>query len=129
MEVDEVVDRHTFSLAVLVCVGADDTIAGPLGFLLYAVEHGGIVVGDQVGHDDANDLRCLLAQALREGVGPVVQALGQFLHTLLHLLAYLRRRMQRSADSGNTDIQFLCQVLQRYPVLGICHNIILGLQR
>ena len=84
-------------------VGADNAVAGTSGFVLDAVEHGGVVVGDEVGHDNADDLWCLLTQTLCKGVGPIVEALGQFFHAFLHLQAYFWRGMECPADGGNAD--------------------------
>ena len=103
MQAVEVVDGPCLVEESLVGVGADDAVADLECLCLYAVEHGCVVVGDEVGHYDANNLRCLLAQALCEGVGPVVQFLGQCLHALAHVLAYLRAAVECTADGGYAD--------------------------
>ena len=54
----------------------------------------------------------LFAKALCKGIGTVVEALGQILHPLLHLFAYLWRAAQGPADCGNAHTQLLGQILQ-----------------
>ena len=111
MERVEVVDDARLGLSALMAVGADDAVSGSSGFCLDAVEHRGIVMRDEVGNDDADDLWRLLAQTLGKGVGTIVQFFGQCLHFLLHLLANLRTSVQGTADRGNTHAQFLGDVL------------------
>ena len=103
VQVDEVVDGALLVEAVLVGIGADDAVAGTARLVLDTVEHGGIVMGHQVGHHHADHLGRLLAQTLGKGVGTVVQPLGQLLHSLLHVLANLGRGMERPADGSDAD--------------------------
>ena len=103
MQVDEVVDGRLFLLVALVRVAADDGVAILPCPLLDAVEHAGKVVGHQVGHHNAYHPWCFLPQAAREGVGAVVQLLGQLLDTLFHLVAHLVRIAQGSRYGSDAD--------------------------
>ena len=112
MQADEVVDDAHLGLALFVGVGTDNGIATLGSLLLDAVEHRGIVVTHQIGNDNANHPRGFLTQTLGKRIGTVVQLLSQRLHPLLHLLTYLWRAAQRSADGCNTYAKFLGKVLQ-----------------
>ena len=112
VEVDEVVDGAYLGLDVLMAVGADDAVALGSCFLLDAVEDGAEEVGDEMGDDDADDLGLLVAQGAREGVGAVVELLGQGLDALLHLLTYLGGTAQGPADGGNADTELGGEVLE-----------------
>ena len=90
VQTDEVVDDTHFSITLLMGVGTDDAIAALGSLLLDTIEHGSIVMGDEIGHDDSNHPRSLFAKTLCKGVGAVVQTACQFLHALLHFLSYLR---------------------------------------
>ena len=61
MQADKVVKSLRLALKIFVRVGTDDRIALRRGILLDAVEHGSIVVSDQIGHHNAYDAWCFLA--------------------------------------------------------------------
>ena len=102
VQVDEIVDGPHLVLTVLMGVGTDHRVARLPGLVLDTVEHGGIIVGHQVGHHHTDHARRLFSETLCKRIGTIVQSLCQFLHLFLHLLPNLRRTAQGSADSCNT---------------------------
>ena len=61
VQTDEVVDDTYFGITLLMGVGTDDAIAALGSLLLDTIEHGSIIVGDQIGHDNSNNFGCLFA--------------------------------------------------------------------
>ena len=119
MQSDEVVHRHRLVLHSFVTIDTEHAVPCLTSLILYAVQHGSIIMRHKVRHNDANHLRRLLTQTLGKGIRTVVQLLGQILHALLHLLADFRRTAQCTTDGCYTDTQFACQILQRSPMLFI----------
>lgn len=122
METKEIVDGTHLVGGVLMAVGADDAIALGVGLALNAVEDGTEIVGDDIGHNDANDLGRLLTEAARKGVGTVVELLGQRLDALLHLGAYLGGAAQGAADGGYADAELCGEVFEGGAVFGHFEN-------
>ena len=121
MQADEIVDGLDLGIGILMRIGADDRIALLAGLILDAIEHGGIIMGDQIGHHHAYHPRGLLTQALRKRIGTIITALGQFLDLCLHVLPDLGTAAQGTADGGDADTQLLGQVFQRCAMFICCH--------
>ena len=117
MQTNKVVDGVGLILKTLVAIGTDDAITGTAGLRLNAIKDGSIVMCHQIRHDDTNDTGSFLSKALGKGVGAIIEFLGKVLDALLHLLAYLGRTAQGSADGGNADSQLFRQILQRRTML------------
>ena len=74
-------------------------------------------MGHEVGNDDTDDAGGLLAQALGEGVGPIVACLGQRFDAFLHLLAHFVAAMKRARHRGHTDAELRGQVFEGCAML------------
>ena len=112
MHTDEVVDCPSLDDTILMTIGTYYRITSLGGLVLDTVEHGGIEVSDQVGHDNTDNLRSLVSQTARKGIRPVVQFLCQLLYSCLHLLSYFRTVSQCTTYGGDTDSKLLCEVFQ-----------------
>ena len=112
MQAYEIVDGPGLGSKILVAVCAYHRIAGLGRLVLYAVENGCIVVGDEVGHDHAYNPRRLTPQASCKWIGTIIEPLGQVLDPLLHLLAYLWTAAQGAAHGGNAHPKLLGKVFE-----------------
>ena len=113
VQVVEVVNGARLQLHLFMAVGADHAIASPGRLLLNAVEHGCIVVSDQVWHYHAYHPWCFLAQALCKRVRPVVHLPCPRLHFLAHLRSDFRTTVQRTADRSDAHPKFTSKILER----------------
>ena len=112
VEANKVIDGQGLVLEVLMTVGTDDAISVATSLILYSIENSRIVVCHQIGHHHTYHLGGLFTQTLCKRIRTVIESLGKILHTLLHLLAYLGRVAQRTADGSYADAKLLCQVFQ-----------------
>ena len=72
MHADEVVDGLCLNGKVLMAVGTDNAISFTTCLVLNTVQHSGIVVCHQIGHNDTYHLGGILSQSLGKGVRTVV---------------------------------------------------------
>ena len=101
VQIDKLIHFFLLSYMVFMRVGTYHREAVLPRIVFYAVEHAGIIMRHQIGHNNAQNVRSLLSQALREGVGAVVLLLGQLTYLLSHGLTYLVAVTQCARHSSN----------------------------
>ena len=111
MHIEKVIQSLRLALMVFMTVGTDDGIAQLGGIVFDAIEDSGIIMGNEIWHDDTNHSRSFLAETLGERIRAIVQLLGELLHLLGHLLSYFMTVSQCSGNGSYTDTKLISKVL------------------
>ena len=94
------VHQHFYAVdlvfVVIVRIGDDAHIPGLACFSLDALHDVGVGIERDVGHDDADNTCCVVAQAYGKGVGPIASLLCQLFYLSLQFGAYAFETSQGS---------------------------------